>query len=105
MKIPVTIRKASAGAALAVLGATLLGGCTARTTVVPAPAASPPTTTTVVVTSPTGQRVVNYPSGRYELYGDGATTPYYWVWVPAGAEVCDGFCGVDSAVPSPKSHE
>jgi hypothetical protein len=49
------------------------------------PAASPPTTTTVVVTSPAGQRVVNYPSGRYELYGDGVSTPYYWVWVPAGA--------------------
>jgi hypothetical protein len=81
----VTIRRASAGAALAVLGATLLGGCGARTTVVPVPAASPPTSTTVVVTSPAGQRVVNYPSGRYELYGDGAATPYYWVWVPAGA--------------------
>ena len=86
MKIPVTIRRASAGAALAVLGATLLSGCTTRTTVVPTPAASPPTSTTVVVTSPAaGHRVVNYPSGRYELYGDGTTTPYYWVWVPAGA--------------------
>src|SRR5262247_2766933 len=85
MKILVTIRKASAGAALAVLGATLLSGCTTRTTVVPTPAASPPTSTTVVVTSPAGQRAVNYPSGRYELYGDGTTTPYYWVWVPAGA--------------------
>jgi hypothetical protein len=68
----------------AVVGATVLGGCGARTTVVPA--ASPPaTTTTVVVTSPTGQRVVNYPNGRYELYGDGMNTPYYWVWIPAGA--------------------
>ncbi len=81
-----TIRRGAIGAAVAALGAaTLLGGCGARTTVVPVPAASPPTTTTVVVTSPAGQRVVNYPSGRYELYGDGASTPYYWVWVPAGA--------------------
>jgi hypothetical protein len=80
-----TIRRGAIGAAVAALGAaTLLGGCGARTTVVPVPAASPPTTT-VVVTSPAGQRVVNYPSGRYELYGDGVSTPYYWVWVPAGA--------------------
>ena len=79
----VTIRKSSVVVGLAVLGATLLGGCGARTTVLPA--ASPPTTTTVVVTSPAGQRVVNYPSGRYELYGDGVQTPYYWVWIPAGS--------------------
>jgi hypothetical protein len=79
-----TLRKGSVVAAIAVLGATLLAGCGARTTVMPA--ASPPTaTTTVVVTSPAGQRVVNYPSGRYELYGDGASIPYYWVWIPAGA--------------------
>src|SRR5687768_9002962 len=80
-----TIRKGAIGAAVAALGAvTLMGGCAHRTTVVPA--ASPPTTTTVVVTSPAaGQRIVSYPSGRYELYGDGAATPYYWVWVPAGA--------------------
>jgi len=83
--LTVTIRRASAGAAVAVLGATLVGGCTSRTTVVPVPAASPPTSTTVIVTSPTGQRVVSYPNGRYELYGDGVATPYYWVWVPAGA--------------------
>ena len=79
-----TIRRGAIGAAIAALGAaTLLGGCGARTTVLPA--ASPPTTTTVVVTSPASQRVVNYPSGRYELYGDGISMPYYWVWVPAGA--------------------
>ena len=82
-----TIRKGSVVAAIAVLGATILGGCGARTTVLPA--ASPPTTgtTTVVVTSPApaGQRVVNYNTGRYELYGDGVSTPYYWVWIPAGA--------------------
>jgi len=77
-----SLRKGSVVAAIAVLGATLLAGCTSRTTVMPA--ASPPTTTTVVVTSP-NPRVVNYPSGRYELYGDGMSTPYYWVWIPAGA--------------------
>jgi len=81
-----TIRRGSIAAAIAVMSATLLAGCGARTTVMPA--ASPPTagTTTVVVTQPAGtQRVVNYQTGRYELYGDGVSTPYYWVWIPAGA--------------------
>ncbi len=27
-------------------------------------------------------RVILYPHGRYELYGDGVTTPYQWVWIP-----------------------
>ena len=26
--------------------------------------------------------VVNYPTGRYELRGDGFAVPYRWVWVP-----------------------
>jgi hypothetical protein len=26
--------------------------------------------------------VVQYPTGRYELRGDGMTTPYVWVWIP-----------------------
>ena len=26
--------------------------------------------------------VVEYPHGRYELRGDGVTTPYTWVWIP-----------------------
>ncbi len=26
--------------------------------------------------------VIEYPNGRYELRGDGVTTPYLWVWVP-----------------------
>jgi hypothetical protein len=36
------------------------------------PAYAPPATPTVV----------QYPTGRYELRGDGMTTPYVWVWVP-----------------------
>jgi hypothetical protein len=28
------------------------------------------------------QRVVEFPSGRYELHGDGVTTAYRWVWIP-----------------------
>jgi hypothetical protein len=27
--------------------------------------------------------VVQYPTGRYELRGDGASVPYSWVWIPA----------------------
>ncbi|HET7876417.1 MAG TPA: hypothetical protein VFN71_12935 [Methylomirabilota bacterium] len=26
--------------------------------------------------------VIEYPNGRYELRGDGVTTPYRWVWIP-----------------------
>src|SRR2546426_124181 len=26
--------------------------------------------------------VVEYPHGRYELRGDGVTSPYTWVWIP-----------------------
>jgi hypothetical protein len=51
----------------------LLGGCVYKTEkVVSAPVAAPPT-----------DKVVSYPGGRYQLYGD-ANTGYYWVWIPAG---------------------
>ena len=43
-----------------------------------------PPTTGAVLGAP-GPRTVEYPGGRYQLYGDGTTAaPYYWVWVPAG---------------------
>ncbi len=32
--------------------------------------------------SPPPPRVIQYPTGRYELRGDGITTPYIWVWIP-----------------------
>ena len=32
--------------------------------------------------SPPLARVIQYPTGRYELRGDGITTPYVWVWIP-----------------------
>jgi hypothetical protein len=67
---------------LLVLSGALLGGCVYRER--PVPAASP--ATTVVVAPTATERVVSYPEGRYELRGDGSTTtPYYWVWIPAGA--------------------
>ena len=32
--------------------------------------------------APAVPRVIEYPTGRYELRGDGITTPYTWVWIP-----------------------
>ena len=67
---------------LALGGTMVMGGCIYREKVVPA--ASP--STAVVVAPSATDRVVTYPEGRYELRGDGtATSPYYWVWIPAGA--------------------
>ena len=76
----------------AVAGLTMLSGCASPThTTVPAatvpigvPAASPPTT--VVVPPVSSVTRVSYPHGAYELYGNGTTVPYYWVWVPAGVQ-------------------
>jgi hypothetical protein len=31
---------------------------------------------------PPGPRVVEFSTGRYELRGDGMSTPYTWVWIP-----------------------
>ena len=48
--------------------------------------AYPPTTGAVLGAST--PRTVEYPGGKYQLYGDGSTSsPYYWVWVPAGTMV------------------
>lgn len=33
--------------------------------------------------TPSVQREVVYPHGKYVLYGDGVTQPWQWVWVPA----------------------
>lgn len=43
---------------------------------------APPPPTVVVVPSPPAPTVVEHDTGRYELRGDGITTPYTWVWVP-----------------------
>ena len=60
------------------LAAALLGGCTAMQD------PTYPPTTGAVLGSP--NTTVDYPGGRYQLYGSGTTaSPYYWVWVPAGA--------------------
>jgi len=44
---------------------------TSTVSVAPAPPSAPP--------SPT---VVEFATGRYELRGDGVSTPYTWVWIP-----------------------
>lgn len=46
-----------------------------------APVATVPTTQVGQVAW-NGQRVVQYPHGRYELRGDGMTVPWAWVWIP-----------------------
>lgn len=76
-----------------------LGGCVFSTKetverekgapVVMAPAAQPVVVAQAPPAAPaavpaTPDRVV-YQEGRWQLYGDGRTTPYYWVWIPTGA--------------------
>ena len=39
----------------------------------------------VAVAAAPSERVVTYAEGRYVLYGDGKSVPYYWVWMPTGA--------------------
>jgi len=36
----------------------------------------------VAPAAPSTPSVIQYPNGRYELRGDGITTPYTWVWIP-----------------------
>jgi hypothetical protein len=38
----------------------------------------------VASTVATTDRSYSFPEGRWQLYGDGRTTQYYWVWIPAG---------------------
>ena len=48
---------------------------------------APPPTSTVSVapappSAPPSPNVVEFSTGRYELRGDGVSTPYTWVWIP-----------------------
>jgi hypothetical protein len=52
----------------------------------PAPPAYPYPPGVVVAPTPPSDRVT-YTDGRWQLYGDGKITPYYWVWIPAGRTV------------------
>jgi hypothetical protein len=42
---------------------------------------------TVTTSSSAVNRTVLYPGGRYQLYGDGVSTPYHWVWIPTGGNI------------------
>ena len=44
--------------------------------------AATPTPIAVPPALPSTPSVVEYATGRYELRGDGAATPYSWVWIP-----------------------
>lgn len=46
------------------------------------PASVAPPISSVVPPVPPEPEVVQYSAGRYELRGDGLTTPYRWVWIP-----------------------
>jgi hypothetical protein len=48
----------------------------------PAAYAPPVGGTGSVTLAPVSPSVIEYAHGRYELRGDGVTTPYTWVWVP-----------------------
>ena len=62
----------------ATLAVIVLAGCAAQ-----APTYQP---TTGAVVGDTAPRTVQYPNGRYQLYGQGTTSsPYYWAWIPTGS--------------------
>jgi hypothetical protein len=62
-------------ASAAAMSLVFLSGCAES----PRPVSAP----TPVVTD---SRVVQHPTGRYELRGQGtASAPYYWVWIPTGS--------------------
>lgn len=46
------------------------------------PPASTPAPPRYSYAPPPMQTVIEFPAGRYELRGDGITTPYRWVWIP-----------------------
>ncbi|HWN91669.1 MAG TPA: hypothetical protein VNQ15_09665, partial [Verrucomicrobiae bacterium] len=48
----------------------------------PPPAYSPPVVIALVPPPPPVPSVIEYPTGRFEMRGDGITTPYQWVWIP-----------------------
>jgi hypothetical protein len=76
---------------------------------------APPPVTSLFQEPPSRPTVVEHPTGRYELRGDGMTAPYRWVWIPhppaeppapsetpaLGPSVTSG--GTPPAAPAPRS--
>ena len=48
----------------------------------PPPAYAPPPPAYAPPAPPSAPRVVEFATGRYELRGDGVSSPYAWVWIP-----------------------
>jgi len=65
---------------MALAGMIAMGGCVSRSHT------ERVTTSEPAVVTPS-DRVGMADNGRWELRGDGRVTPYYWVWIPAGAAV------------------
>jgi len=49
-----------------------------------ATAPSPPMKPSGSAVVTTSDRTYTFREGRWQLYGDGGATPYYWVWIPSG---------------------
>ncbi len=48
----------------------------------PPPAYSPTVVIALAPPPPPVPSVIEYPTGRFEMRGDGITSPYQWVWIP-----------------------
>jgi hypothetical protein len=49
-----------------------------------ATAPSPPMRPSGTAVVSNSDRMYTFREGRWQLYGDGGATPYYWVWIPSG---------------------
>jgi len=47
-------------------------------------APSPPVRPSGSAVVANSDRTYAFREGRWQLYGDGGATPYYWVWIPSG---------------------
>jgi hypothetical protein len=75
-----------------------------------APAYYPPSAAGIPVPNDIGSQpepdAIQYPGGRYELRGDGITSPYVWVWIPdppPGPPASGPYPGAATSRPSLKT--
>ena len=59
----------------------------------------PPVVMVTPPSPPPTPSVIEYPNGRYELRGDGITTPYTWAWIPNAPPPPPGPPGALPTVP------